>query len=69
MPQFNLEGEEGYVLVQSSMMRYSGDQEIMQNMQQAMLHVQSKAGAMMWREKRERRKIVGESERERESQI
>ena len=47
MPQFNLEGEEGYVLVQSSMMRYSGDQEIMQNMQQAMLHVQSKAGAMM----------------------
>jgi hypothetical protein len=47
MPTFNLSGEDGYVLVQSSMMRYSGDQDIMQNMQRAMLHVQSKAGAMM----------------------
>tara|TARA_B100000795_G_scaffold269458_1_gene258871 strand:- start:1538 stop:2308 length:771 start_codon:yes stop_codon:yes gene_type:complete len=44
MPTFGLEGEEGYVRVQSSMMRYSGDQQIMQNMQQAMMHVQQKAG-------------------------
>jgi len=46
MPNFGLEGEEGYVRVQSSMMRYSGDQQIMQNMQAAMMHVQSKAGGI-----------------------
>jgi hypothetical protein len=47
MPSFGLDGENGYVCLQSSMMQYSGDQQIMQNMQQAMMHVQSKAGKLL----------------------
>ena len=46
MPAFGLEGEAGYVRLQSSMMQYSNDQQIMQNMQSAMMHVQNKAGIM-----------------------
>ncbi len=44
LPNHGLEGENGYVRAQASMMRYTGDAQIMQSMQTAMMHVQQAAG-------------------------
>jgi hypothetical protein len=47
MPAFDLQGEDGYVRLQSSMMQYSSDEQLMRTMQEAMMHVQNKAGGLM----------------------